>query len=146
MRADDLDRIEAALGIRLPPDYRALMLDYPFRPDPDSTSLWLLDDPEAVVEETLRMRAAPPSGAPRPLDLVHIGGDGGEELYFLDVSREPAPVLAWDLETGELARRAADLPTWVDELRRELRSIEADEEAMAARARGRRWWQFWIRP
>jgi hypothetical protein len=143
MRADDFDTIEKSLSIVLPDQYRSVLTQYPFPPDPDSSSLWLVDDHETVIETTKTFRANQGTRGPWPLDYVYLGNDGGEEAYFLDVSRTPAPVLTYEYETGAIRPQAPDLAAWIDELRDRLVEIAADERYMAERKQAKKWWQFW---
>ena len=50
MHADDLNRIEQALGLSLPAAYRATMLEYPFPPTHEAAQLWMPHDPAIVLE------------------------------------------------------------------------------------------------
>ena len=147
MRTQDLDRIERELHVQLPKSYRAVLEAYPLPIDSGSTSMWLVDDANKVIESTRTWREASPNGRSWPASLVYIGDDGGEYAYFLDVSQDPAPVMIYDHETGTVDRvEASDLLTFVDKCRRDLEEIEADKRAMDERFRNKKWWQFWIRP
>lgn len=150
MDARDIDDIEAALDLRLPPAYRELMLAYPFGPQSQTAELWLPADADVVVANTERgRRSAALQPQPWPPSYVVIGGDGGEELYVLDVSREPAPVLAYELETRHTRPLAPDLAAFVGLLRAREAEVEADQRMIERgpttreRQGGARWWQFW---
>jgi hypothetical protein len=47
-----LDTIEAALGIKLPTDYRRLSRAFPFKPIGRDWVYWFFDDPDRVIGET----------------------------------------------------------------------------------------------
>jgi hypothetical protein len=146
VHGEDLDRVEQALDVRLPPEYRAALLEYPLPRDPHSTDLWLVDDPDELVRANEIFRGALLRGRPWPQHYFYVGGDGGEESYFLDLDRTPAPVVVYDIELGTFTELAPDLPTWLDTLRRELEAIAEDERRMAEAWGRKKWWQFWIRP
>ena len=151
MDARDLDDIEGALELRLPTAYRSLMLAYPFGPESQAAELWLPADPDAVVGDTDRARRSfALQGQPWPRDFIIVGGDGGEALYVLDLSREPAPVLAFELETGNTRPLAPNVTAFAELLRAREAEIDADERAMEHREltkpqrRGEHsWWHFW---
>jgi hypothetical protein len=147
MRKPDLDRIERELQVHLPKAYRDTLETYPFPVDDHSVGMWLVDDADDVISSTHSWRDAQPNSLPWPATLVYIGSDGGEYAYFLDVSRDPAPVMVYDHETGTvLGEEAPNLPSFVEKCRRDLEEIEADKRAMKARFRNKKWWEFWIRP
>jgi hypothetical protein len=149
--AGDLDDIEAALDVRLPPEYRTLMQAYPFGANSQAAELWLPADPDAIVEDTLDARRAFAMREQRwPKDYVIVGGDGGEERYVLDASRQPAPVVVYELETGNVRPLAADTTAFAALLNHREAQIAADDAAMKRLDAGTRhgdgqgrWWQFW---
>lgn len=143
MTETDLDRIEAALRVRLPPEYRATLLDYPLPPDPDSSGLWLVDDATDVIESTRHFRVSPPASGNWSDNYLYLGSDGGEEAYFLDLGRTPATVLTYEHETGRLRSEAPDLATWIQTLRVAFTEVQDDARSMAARRRDKPWWAFW---
>ena len=49
MTSDELDRVERELGIRLPHDYRALVLTYPAGLGASGPDYELLDDPIQLI-------------------------------------------------------------------------------------------------
>ncbi|HEY4130285.1 MAG TPA: hypothetical protein VGM50_06685, partial [Gemmatimonadaceae bacterium] len=57
MRAEDLDRIENALSVRLPELYRAALLESPFPPENESARAWLVNDPQTIIDATQEFRA-----------------------------------------------------------------------------------------
>ena len=142
MNTDDLDRIEAKLGVALPERYRATMLAYPFPPDHESAQYYMPDDADLVIEYN-EIRPGP-RHAPWPRELIVIGTDGSEELYVLDGRSDDAPVLVFDLEASELRPLAADFDAWLAQLRAWQQEVDDDREGMHRRYIGKRWWQFWI--
>jgi hypothetical protein len=140
-----LEQLEQALGIRLPPDYQATLLAYPFAADSPAEELWLLNDADQLLAINRSYRREGFFGVTWPPHYFAVGSDGGGTAYLLDLSQEPAPVLSADHETGELTTEAPDLPTWLRQLHQELAMLEADARQMAEARAHRRWWQFWVR-
>jgi hypothetical protein len=144
MTGTDLDRLEQGLGVTLPATYRALMCSYPFAEDHPAAENWLVPDPDRVLSLQFggyRTRNGP---APWPTHYVVVGNDGGEEAYVLDVSRDPSPVLVFELETGHFRSLAPDLDGFLALIREWHAEIVADQEAMESRLYappGPSWWR-----
>ena len=139
----DLDRLEHVRGIRLPDDYRATMLAYPFPPDHEAAAFDLPPDIDTILALQLEPDEAEGPDGPWPRHYVVIGSDGGEEAYVLDVSREPAPVLAYYFETGERRTLAPNVQSFVESLRRRPSGGRASGTASAPADRRRPWWRIW---
>jgi hypothetical protein len=146
MTLEELDQIEQSLGITLPAEYRAAMSAYPFPADSSAAELWMPDDAQRVLALNQSYRQGPRGTSDWPRHLFLLGDDGGEEAFVLDTSSRPYPVLICERETGRLKPLLPDFLSFVQWQRDELAEIEADERAMAAAYRGKKWWQFWIRP
>jgi hypothetical protein len=145
MDVQQLDHVEHALAVTMPPEYRAIMLAYPFAPDSLAEELWLLDDPAELIEINLYYRNNGFFGIPWSTDYFAVGGDGLGNAHLLDLRSAPAPVLFADHETGEISPLASDTETWRSMLDADLEEIAADQRAMAEAREHKRWWQFWIR-
>jgi hypothetical protein len=130
MSPAQLEELERALGLTLPQEYRAALLEYPLPRDQHSTELWLCDDPAELQELNRGWRAEG-----HPPQMVLIGSDGGEESYVLDTSQAPFPVLAYSCETGRLEGCADSFAGFVDRQRREYEAIEADRRRCMRRTR-----------
>jgi hypothetical protein len=115
------------------------MGSYPFGPDSSAAELWLLDDPQRLLQLNRARANVWPRG------FFALGTDGGELTYLLDTAAPPFPVLAFNLESGKLEPHAPSFPAFVKLLHDELGLIEADERATAEAFRNKKWWQFWIR-
>jgi hypothetical protein len=132
--AEDLDRIEQELGLQLPGDYRSLMLDYPFPADSYTAECLLVNDPEALKELAAERDPLPPQS-------FIVGDDGGEELYFIDLTRASSPVYVFQLETGQVKEASPSLQAYVQACEQTEREINGDE----VKRSDRKWWQFWRR-
>lgn len=75
-------------------------MNYPFPANPDGAGMWLVEDADLVIQSTESFRAAGGTRTTWSNNYVYLGGDGGEESYFLDVGHTPAPVLVYDYESG----------------------------------------------
>jgi SMI1-KNR4 cell-wall len=138
MTAEDLDRIEREIGLRLPDDYRRAMQSYPFDPRSFAYHDMLPNDAQSIINANLEPHYIL-GDAPPTRDYLWIGCDGGEVSYYLHLRTSPCPVHAFDLETGELTRFASNLDDFVTKCSEIDSEIEEDER----RAADRKWWQFW---
>ncbi len=143
MNPQDLASVERRLGVHLPEDYRQAMLTYPFAPDSQAEELWLLNDPEQLVQINAEYRADGFFGLPWLPTYLAVGGDGAGNAYLLDLTRDPTVVLFADHEARTITYLASGVGAWIDELRRREAEVEEDERLMAERHRTRRWWQVW---
>src|SRR5882762_668326 len=140
MTPDAIDSLERSLAVRLPAAYRETICASPFGPESSAAELWLLDDPHIVLQ--LNRAGGEVCGH----GFFALGTDGGEETYFLDTTAPPFPVLAFSLECRKAEPRAPSFPAFLNLLRDEMSTIEADERRRAEAYRNRKWWQFWIQP
>ena len=150
MNDSDILKVEAALGKHLPEEYKRVLASYPFGPDSFGTMCMLADSASTLIEmnksPSFHSMLHPKATRSHPLpqdNFLWIGNDGGEEEYYLDLSRDPAPVMKFDLETGEFAQYAADIHDYVEKTRAIDREIEEDEKRAEERRRTAKWWQFW---
>ncbi len=144
MRDEDLDRIEATLGLKLPPEYRATMRDYPFPPDSSAAELWSPPDADWVIRTSQQWSETGLYDRPWSARYLALGGDGGEEHYILDLGTSPPSVLVADVENWKVEPLADDWQSWLAMLEEWHAEIEQDERDHGERLRGKRWWQFWI--
>ena len=81
MTEPDLERIEKALSIRLPHEYRHLMLHFPIRYDAGTCNSPLWDDADALINRNQELRTARRSLGdnlhPIPKRFYFVGDDGG---------------------------------------------------------------------
>ena len=138
MKPEAIDSLERSLGLQLPAAYRHTMSNYPFGADSSAAEFWLLDDPDRLLELNRARVAA------WPREYFVLGTDGGELTYLLNTAAPPFPVLAFDIESGQLEPHAPSFPAFVDLLRKEMQRIEDDERTRAEAYRNKKWWQFWI--
>lgn len=144
MLSEDLDRIERELAIRLPGEYRALVLTYPAGLGPSGPDYELLDDPGELIAVNRRLREEGFFGMPWPAHFFCFGGDGSGNEYYLDLRKEPSPVYFADHEGSLYSEQWPSLDAWLAEHLREQAAWEAEERRRYQRKAGRRWWQFWV--
>jgi hypothetical protein len=111
-----LDKIEAALGIRLPADYRRLSRAFPFKPIGRDWVYWFFNDPDRVIGSTLYPlqdgRYAGPDLLPR---YVAIGQSAGGDPYLLDTASAESPVLCLSHETHAIEPAWATFAAFTEE-------------------------------
>ena len=144
MVSEDLDRIERELGLRLPGEYRALILTYPIGLGVSGPDYELLDDAAELITVNRRFREYGFFGMPWPAHFFCFGGDGSGNEYYLDLRKDPSPVYFADHEGTLYSEQWPSLDAWLAERLREQDEWEAEERARSERKAHKRWWQFWI--
>lgn len=144
MTSGDLDRVEHDLGIRLPSDYRALVLAYPAGLGAGGPDYELLDDASQLIAINRLFREQGFFGLPWPPHFFSFGGDGNGNEYYLDLRTEPSPVYFADHEGSLYAEQWPSLEVWLTERREEQAEWEEEQRRRAARKAAKRWWQFWL--
>ncbi len=96
MSPQDIDRIEWALRIRLPRDYKETVLNFPVRQHLGSDDSPLFDDPGAIIEQNRQYREGFAGMPPWPSHFYFIGDDGAASCYLLDLNQSPSPVFLAD--------------------------------------------------
>jgi cell wall assembly regulator SMI1 len=142
--SDQLDRVERELGIRLPNDYRALVLTYPTGLGSSGPDYELLDDPEQLITTNRYLRENGFFDMPWPAHFFSFGGDGSGNEYYLDLRQEPSPVYFADHEGTLYSEQWPSLEAWLAERIKEQSEWEEEERQRAARKAGKRWWRFWV--
>jgi hypothetical protein len=132
MTTSDLQRIERELGVKLPSDYTSLMAAYPFPSDSFAAESLLPNSADCILELAGARKSLPPNS-------FIIGNDGGEEVYFIDLTRHPSPVYVFELETGKAKEHAPHLDAYVHKCADAETEISRDQQHMARK----KWWRFW---
>ncbi len=137
-----LAEIEAAVGFALPPEYRWVALDPPFRAPRDDRIYWFIDGPAGVIEATLTPLADSQGEVTgwRPGYLGFGYGPGGD-VYVLDTAAEGLPVHCLSHET--LAVELNEWPTfaaYVEDWLQFPRRCAEQEEAERLRQRSELRW------
>lgn len=132
MTPEDLDRIEAALGVRLPESYRAALAPYPIPAAAGNSDLALWDDADRLIAYNLELRRGMPGGRkPWPAHFYAVGHPRDGSPYALDLRNPEAPV--WWVDHAELAegrmdREGETFEAWVAAYVRTLFEEMAGEE------------------
>lgn len=102
MTEDDVDRIEASLGVKLPTAYRHLLTHFPIKFDQGTSDGPVWDNSDALIKRNLELRSARRSLGnaydPIPSHYVFIGDDGGGWQNLLDVRTDPPIVSVMEFE------------------------------------------------
>ena len=138
MTREDLTRIEDAIGRSLPADLREFYERYAFAPDSWAAEFGMPDSADLLIQLNTTDSVATDFGL-NPDDVLQIGSDGGESLYFAYLPDSETAVLEVELESGKVSSHDPDLFAWALYLGSVQEEIERDAEVMARR----RWWQFW---
>ena len=138
-----LDAIETALGLALPPAYRQVSKAFPFRPIGPDRVYWFFDDPAEVVSATrFPLEDGGYAGPALPPRYVVVGASGGGDLYLLDTAAGGLPVALLSHETHAVEAGWPTFEAFVAEWVRapdEIAALRAAEDA-TARARQRLLW------
>jgi hypothetical protein len=132
----DLDRIEAALALKLPAFYRRFMLDYP-RWLPEKQPAWsdvekweLADDPDRVIHFNRYVRGFGPGeffdDGPWPSHYFVIGSEAEQNWFFLDLAGGSEAVFLFHHEEGKVRREAESLAEFPAALVAWWENVEAD--------------------
>lgn len=102
MTDDDVLRMESALGLTLPQDYRHLVLHYPVRFSQGTCDQVLWDDADKLISRNLQLRverkSLGKSYLPIPSHLFLIGEDGAGWQFFIDLRTHPSMVHIMEFE------------------------------------------------
>lgn len=102
MIESDVKRIEDALHLSLPSDYRHLLLHYPVRFSAGTTQQPLWDDASALISRNRELRAERKSLGvqyqPLPDHYFLIGEDGGGWQFLVDLRKESSLVYIMEFE------------------------------------------------
>ena len=131
-----LDAIETALGVTLPPAYRRVSREFPFRPIGPDWVYWFYNDPNRVIHGTRFPLEdggyAGPELLPR---YVVIGESGSGDPYLLDTAADGLPVVLLSHETHAIESAWPTFEAFVEEWVRapaEIAARRAVEEAAPA--------------
>lgn len=115
MNAEQLTEIENRLSIILPEDYREVMHVYPKELEAVA-EYELLNDHQQLIGMNVNTRSYGPGIAGWRDSFFIIGTDGGEEMYFLDMSRGRSPVFCLAVENHVISERASSLAEFLQML------------------------------
>ncbi|MFN3153648.1 SMI1/KNR4 family protein [Bremerella sp.] len=105
MTEEDLVRIEAELSIKLPSDYREILLHFPVRFEAGTTDGFLWDEASALIERNKELRSERNLWGvdlqPIPKQYYFIGDDKAGWQYLIDTISEPSMVYTMEYESIE---------------------------------------------
>ena len=136
MTEPDLNRIEVALNIKLPPDYREAVVDFPIRFDKGNSNSSLWDDADSLIRQNQDLRTTRTAkgwlGNTQegwPNHFFFIGGDV-ELSFVLDLRQSPCRVqeiMHWDVsEYADPYTDAQLFKDWLDSYLNDVRKDDID--------------------
>jgi hypothetical protein len=139
MTLTELDRIESALGVKLPEFYRQFMQDYPrwlLSKQPaylKPVTVWeFADNPERVIAFNQYVRAQPPGefvdDAPWPDEYFVIGSEADQNWFTLHLASGTEAVHLYHHEDGEFHPVAQSLQEFTEYLVKWWEDIERDNQ------------------
>lgn len=150
MTAEDFQRIEQELSIKLPHKYRDALL----RPEFHTEAAGFMEftgDADEVIGLNLEVRKEGFYGVKWPEHYLVIGEDGAGNNYFTDVRRETPAVFLADHESTSGKRRLitsegyetfADFLAFIAKLESETDAAFVDDEVENQSAK-KPWWKLW---
>jgi hypothetical protein len=124
MTDDDVDIVEAQLGIALPAEYRVFITNLPGAFVKAYGGYELFTDPQAVINETQGKRLGELIEVRFPSDYVVIGAPGNGDFFCLDLGREPPAVVEFDHERAKFKTIEFSFEAWVRRLSRRLDEVK----------------------
>ncbi len=106
MTADDLNRIEKELSIKLPESYRRFMLAFPVPAFAGNHETELWDDADALIKQNLELRKGITFVRPWPPRFFALGVDGGGSATAIDLNEPSTPIIWADRRHLDLALEA----------------------------------------
>ena len=138
MNESEIKKIEASLGFSLPEFYKSTMLIYPFPTDSFADEFLLPNNSLTIIEYNQPPCEHTDIGQP-----FVLGSDGGEELYFIDVSSGLSQVFVFDIETGEHNLKAKNWQDYLSIIEADSKNIAQEEKTEKERKSKKRGWEFW---
>lgn len=135
MTEAQLNEVEARVGFALPPEYRRVAVEFPFRPIGRDSVYWFYDDPARVIEGTLAPLADGEYDRAGWRDgFLTIGESAAGDLYILDTRAAGLPVLCLSHETHAIEPEWPTFAAFVAEWLAAPAEAEARQAAEAASA------------
>jgi hypothetical protein len=132
MTDDQLDAVEAALGVELPAEYRRVSREFPFRPLGRDAVYWFFNDPAAVIAATRTPLGGEYPGAPLLPRYVAIGHSPAGDVYLLDLDAPGHSVVVLSHETHAVEPEWPTFAAFVTEWVRAPTDLEEERGAVRA--------------
>ena len=112
----EIKKLEDRLDALLPPQYQALLQNYPTELRGAVERCELLSDPERIFAENEAARQIVVKGKPWPAHMVVVGTDGCGNLHVIDNRTEPAGIWLYQQEDETFSMIASSLSHWFSSL------------------------------
>ncbi len=151
----DIVLLEQNLGVKLPADYKQLLLNYPRELEKlGAKELHLIDDIDWLVEQNLFARESPSEffwwKKEWNKNYFVIGEDGNGNCFYINLSEKENPsvyFLNHEAPDEDDVKIAPDFNAWIIEVEKQLTKYKLNAEALAIYKRkkeqNRSWWKFW---
>ncbi len=150
MNEKDIQKIEQALGLKVPESYAQVVLNYPCPEAEDICQHGLFNDPDLVIHSNVEHRKNGWFGFDWPEKHFAIGDDGCGDTYFMIMDGDERVYFA-DHEAGpafwenlEDCCSANSLKEHIDEQMEQEKEFQEEQARKADRKKNKKWWQFWI--
>ena len=153
MNNDNIQKIEQALQVVLPEDYKKILLQYP-REISDARDLHLADDVNWLIEQNLYVREDPSNFFGKeawcPNHFI-IGEDGNGNCFYLNLEKPlPSPIFLLDHTTPDSDDQeiACSFDAWIPQVREQLAEYRKNAEQRRQNEerkpqKTKPWWRFW---
>lgn len=137
MNQEDIKKIENSLKIKLPEFYKKTIQSYPFPKESFANEFLLPDEKNTIIENN-------DSTIIDKKNIFVVGSDGGEEYYYINLTKETSEVYLFDLEEKKSKVKSPNWDKYLNYISKTLKEIEEDEHQEKERKKNKKWWQFWI--
>lgn len=128
--SEDITRLEAALDVTVPADYKRLMLDFPVRFERGNRDGRIWNDVDALIARNKKLRSGK---KPWRSQYLFIGDDGGGTYFALDLAESTPSVAAFgegrDPGRGDAPLEHTTLDALVAEMEEAAREDGLDPQA-----------------
>lgn len=112
----DVMELQEKLGVVLPPQYQAVLNNFPTELRGFVELCELYSSAERVLSENESARKQQIAGKPWPQHMIVVGGDGAGNLHVIDNRTEPAGIWLFQADSQSFSMIASSLSHWFPSL------------------------------